>query len=57
MVEVSGLGPDPGDRTILDMALQQNRILVTIDTDFGCQTGKSMLIRQTLLRSGSDVLG
>jgi len=35
VVEVSGLGPDPGDRAILEMAAQQDRILVTIDTDFG----------------------
>jgi predicted nuclease of predicted toxin-antitoxin system len=30
VVEVSGLGPDPGDQAIIGMA-----ILVTIDTDFG----------------------
>jgi predicted nuclease of predicted toxin-antitoxin system len=35
VVEVSGLGPDPGDRVILDMATRQDRILITIDTDFG----------------------
>ena len=34
-VEVSGLGPDPGDRAILAMATHEGRILVTIDTDFG----------------------
>ena len=35
VVEVSGFGPDPGDRAILEMAARQNRVLVTIDTDFG----------------------
>lgn len=35
VVEVSGLGPDPGDLAILTMASQQGRMLVTIDTDFG----------------------
>ncbi|MGO9288862.1 MAG: DUF5615 family PIN-like protein [Polyangia bacterium] len=35
VVEASGLGPDPGDQAILEMAAQQGRILVTIDTDFG----------------------
>ena len=35
MVEVSGLGPDPGDKAIIEMAAREGRILVTIDTDFG----------------------
>jgi len=35
VVEVSGLGPDPGDQAIIGMAARENRILVTIDTDFG----------------------
>jgi predicted nuclease of predicted toxin-antitoxin system len=35
VVEVSGLGPDPGDQAILATATQEGRILVTIDTDFG----------------------
>lgn len=35
MVEVSGLGPDPGDQAIIGMAARENGILVTIDTDFG----------------------
>lgn len=29
------LGPDPGDRALLQQAVEQARILVTIDTDFG----------------------
>lgn len=28
-------GPDPGDRTLLDWAATDKRILVTIDKDFG----------------------
>jgi predicted nuclease of predicted toxin-antitoxin system len=35
VVEVSGLGPDPGDQAILELADQERRILITIDTDFG----------------------
>jgi predicted nuclease of predicted toxin-antitoxin system len=29
------LGPDPGDRALLEWAAKETRILVTIDTDFG----------------------
>ena len=29
------LGPDPGDRALLHRAAEDDRILVTIDTDFG----------------------
>ncbi len=29
------LGPDPGDRALLQKAVSEERILVTIDTDFG----------------------
>ena len=35
MVESRELGPDPGDRVLLDWAAQESRILITIDTDFG----------------------
>jgi predicted nuclease of predicted toxin-antitoxin system len=28
-------GPDPGDRAILNLAAKENRILVTLDNDFG----------------------
>lgn len=35
VIEVSGLGPDPGDQAILEMAARESRVLVTIDTDFG----------------------
>jgi predicted nuclease of predicted toxin-antitoxin system len=35
-LEVRSLGPrDPGDRAVLDLAVAEGRILVTIDTDFG----------------------
>lgn len=35
VVESRELGPDPGDRALLDWAAKEKRILVTIDTDFG----------------------
>ena len=34
-VYAAGLGPDPGDRALLQRAVSEKRILVTIDTDFG----------------------
>ena len=34
-VEAQVLGPDPGDKVLLELAEADNRILVTIDTDFG----------------------
>lgn len=34
-VHVVDLGRDPGDAVLLAMAFQQQRIFVTIDTDFG----------------------
>ena len=35
VVESRELGPDLGDRALLDRAAKETRILVTIDTDFG----------------------
>ena len=35
VVEARLLGPDPGDRALLELAAADNRILLTIDTDFG----------------------
>jgi len=35
VVESRELGPDPGDRALLDWAAKEIRILITIDTDFG----------------------
>lgn len=35
VVESRALGPDPGDRVLLEWAAQETRILITIDTDFG----------------------
>lgn len=35
VVEVRTLGRDPGDRAVLELAESQERILITIDTDFG----------------------
>ena len=34
-LEARLLGPDPGDRALLELAEAESRILVTIDTDFG----------------------
>jgi predicted nuclease of predicted toxin-antitoxin system len=35
VVESRDLGPDPGDEALLELAVADKRILVTIDTDFG----------------------
>lgn len=35
VLDVTGPEPDPGDRALLERALADKRILVTIDTDFG----------------------
>ena len=35
VVDATGPEPDPGDRALLERAARENRILVTIDTDFG----------------------
>lgn len=35
VVETRERGPDPGDLTVLEWAYAENRILITIDTDFG----------------------
>ena len=35
VIESRQLGPDPGDRQLLEWAVAEERILVTIDTDFG----------------------
>ena len=35
VIETRSLGQDPGDRVILEWAAGENRILVTVDTDFG----------------------
>jgi predicted nuclease of predicted toxin-antitoxin system len=35
VVESRELGPDPGDRVLLQWAAHESRILITIDTDFG----------------------
>ena len=35
VVEARELGPDPGDTALLEYAETENRILITIDTDFG----------------------
>ncbi len=35
VLESRTLGPDPGDRALLELAANEGRTLVTIDTDFG----------------------
>lgn len=35
VLEARSLGPDPGDRALLEIAESAARILITIDTDFG----------------------
>jgi len=35
VVEARELGRDPGDEALLDLAARQERIVVTLDTDFG----------------------
>ena len=34
-LETLALGPDPGDKALLELAESENRILITIDKDFG----------------------
>ena len=35
VLEARTLGPDPGDRALLELAESERRVLITIDTDFG----------------------
>ena len=35
VIEADSLGPDPGDMALLELAASSNRVLITIDTDFG----------------------
>ena len=35
VLEAQSLGPDPGDRTLLELAESGNRVIITIDKDFG----------------------
>ena len=34
-LDAQALGPDPGDRALLELATSENRILITLDMDFG----------------------
>ena len=35
VLEARTLGPDPGDKALLELAESATRVLITIDTDFG----------------------
>ena len=35
VLEARTLGADPGDRALLELAASENRVLITIDADFG----------------------
>ena len=35
VIDVRTLGPDPGDRALLERAASENRVLITTDKDFG----------------------
>ena len=35
VLEAQTLGPDPGDRALLELAESENRVLITLDKDFG----------------------
>ncbi len=35
VLEARSLGADPGDRALLELAASSNRVLITIDSDFG----------------------
>ena len=34
-IGIRALGPDPGDRDLLELAESENRVLITLDKDFG----------------------
>ena len=41
------MGPDPGNRALLELAAMESRILITIDTDFG-----ELVYRHDVLHAG-----
>lgn len=49
-ISILDLGSDPGDQAILNLAVGEGRILVTIDTDFGALVFRDGLARVGVLR-------
>jgi len=47
VLESPSLGPDPGDFALLEIAARENRILITIDTDFG-----ELIFREKISHAG-----
>jgi predicted nuclease of predicted toxin-antitoxin system len=47
VLESTSLGPDPGDLALLEIAARENRILITIDTDFG-----ELIFREKISHAG-----
>ena len=50
VVESRTLGPDPGDESLLQWAVEQERILITIDTDFGKLVFAGQAIHRGVIR-------
>jgi len=50
VLDARSLGPDPGDLALLQIANEQERILVTIDTDFGTLVFREKVPHHGLIR-------
>ena len=49
-IHIAAYGPDPGDKTILELAASEKRILITIDTDFGALVFRDSAIHSGIIR-------
>ena len=47
VLEAQSLGADPGDRALLELAASSNRVLITIDYDFG-----ELIYRRSVAHAG-----